>query len=186
MGWLGTGSAPSRRTMVAVLLAGFAFTAVSVQAQDAPAPAAPAQEDHFKFDTDAAVMTFYVKPDQTATFEQIWSWIRGGLAASEKPEHKAIADTLKVYKAAGAPTENGVVYFAVIDPVNKAQSYSPSPFLLFEAGIFDDATARKLFADIQAALNAIGPVGVNYTAAPMAPPAPATPDPAAPAAPPAQ
>jgi hypothetical protein len=185
MGWLGAGSASSRRTMVAVLLAGFSFTAVSVQAQDASAPAAqaPAAPDPFKFTTDAAVMSFYVKPDQTAAFEGIWSAIRGGLAASAKPELKALGDGLKVYKAAAPPTENGVVYYVVADPVDKTLSYSPSPFLLFEAGLFDDATARKYFEQLQAALNGIIPAGVNNAAPPVAPPPPAAaPAPAAPAA----
>jgi hypothetical protein len=171
--------------MVAVLLAGFSFTAVSVQAQDASAPAAqaPAAPDPFKFTTDAAVMSFYVKPDQTAAFEGIWSAIRGGLAASAKPELKALGDGLKVYKAAAPPTENGVVYYVVADPVDKALSYSPSPFLLFEAGLFDDATARKYFEQLQAALNGIIPAGVNNAAPPVAPPPPAAaPAPAAPAA----
>jgi hypothetical protein len=139
-------------------------------------------------------MTFYVKPEQTQTFENIWGQIRGGLAASDNPAHKTIAGVLKVYRAAGDPTDNGVVYFIVVDPVDRNQSYSPSPFFLFEAGFFDDPTARKMLADLQAALNGIVPVGVNYAAAPVAPPppaaapaAPATPaDGAAPAAPPAQ
>ncbi len=190
MGWLGVGSASSRRTMVAVLFAGFAFTAVSVQAQDAPAPAqeaqAPAQADAFTFSTDAAVMTYYVKPDQVATFEKIWGQIRGGLEASDKPELKAISSTLKVFKASGAPTENGVAYFVIVDPVNKTQSYSPSPFFLFETGFFDDATARQYLADLQAALNGIVPVGVDNAAAPVAPPPMAPEAPAAPAAPAAQ
>ncbi len=180
MGWLGVLSASSRRTMVAVLFAGVAFAAVNVQAQDAPAPA---QEDSFLFSTsDAAVMAYYVKPEQASVFETLWSNIRGGLAASEKPELKAIGSALKVYKAAGQPTENGVLYFVIVDPVDKAQSYSPSPFFLFDTGIFDDATARKYFEDLNASLNGILPTGVNYAAPPVTPPPPA----AAPAPAPAQ
>jgi hypothetical protein len=191
---LGVRSASSRRTVVAMLVAGFACTAVSVQAQDAPAPAAApaAQEaappDPFKFTTDAAVMTFYVKADQTSTFENIWSLMRGAAVGSTNPAHKAVGDSVKLYRAAGDPTENGVAYFVVADPVDKALSYSPV-FFLFETGAFEDATARKHLADLQAALNGVVPVGVTYAAAPVAPPplaAPAAPAPAAPAAPPAQ
>src|SRR5690606_1451029 len=101
--------------------------------------------------------------------EKIWGQIRGGLAASDKPELKAIGDALKVYKAGGEPTENGVPYFVIVDPVNKEQSYSPSPFFLFETGIFDDATARQYLTELQGALNGIVPIGVLYTAAPVAP-----------------
>jgi hypothetical protein len=185
--------------VVAILVAGFACTAVSVQAQDAPAPAAApaapaAQEaapppDPFKFTTDAAVMTFYVKAEQTSTFENIWSLMRGAAAASTNPAHKAVGESVKLYRAAGDPTENGVAYFVVADPVDKALSYSPV-FFLFETGAFEDAAARKHLADLQAALNGVVPVGVNRAAAPVAPPplpAPAAPTvPAAPAAPPAQ
>jgi len=184
MGSLGVGSASSRRTMVAILFAGFAFTAVSVQAQDAPAPAAaPAQEaaadDPFKFTTDAALMIFYVKPEQTAAFENVWGSIRGRLAASEKPDLKALGDSLKVYKAPGDPTPQGVTYFFVADPVSKSLTYSPSPFLLFEAGLFEDAEARTLFEQLNGALNGINPLPLNNAAPPIA--APAAP-PAAPAA----
>jgi hypothetical protein len=179
-------SASSRRTIVAVLFAGLAFTAVRVQAQDAPA-AAPAQApapaaDPFKFTTDAALMIFYVKPDQTAAFENVWGSIRGKLAASEKPELKALGDSLKVYRAPGEPTPQGYTYFFVADPASKQLSYSPSPFLLFEAGLFEDAQARALFDQLNGALNGINPLPLNRAAPAIAPAAAA---PAAPAAAPA-
>lgn len=210
----GAGSASSRRTMVASLLAGFALTAASVQAQDAPAPAAqdatapaqqgapadqaapaqPAQEDPFRFTTEAAVMSFYVKPDQTSAFENVWGQIRGRLAVSDDPQLKALGSGLKIYRVPES-TEQGIIYFVVADPVVQGVSYSPSPFLLFEAGLFEDAEARALFDQISPALNGIVPTGVNNAAEPIAPPpAPAEPaadpnapaDPAAPATPPAQ
>ena len=186
MGSLGVGSASSRRTMVAILLAGFAFTAVSVQAQDAPAPAAaPAQDaaaaaappadDPFKFTTDAALMIFYVKPEQTTAFENVWGSIRGRLAASEKPDLKALGDSLKIYRAPGDPTPQGFTYFFVADPVSKSLTYSPSPFLLFEAGLFEDAEARTLFDQLNGALNGINPLPLNNAAPPIAAPPPAAP-----------
>lgn len=180
---LGVRSAASRRTIVAVLFAGSLFAAVSVQAQDAPAAAAapaPAPPDPFKFTTDAAVMIYSVKADQTTPFENVWSQIRGRLAASEKPELKALGDSLRVYRVPGT-TEQGASYFVIADPASKTLSYSPSPFLLFEAGLFDDAQARTLFEQLNGALNGINPVGVNNAAPPVAP-APAAAAPAAPAA----
>lgn len=187
---LGVGSALSRRTMVAMVFAGLAFTAVSVQAQDAPAapaqetapapqaeaPAAPA-EDLFKFSSDAALIIWYIKPDQTAAFETVWNAIRAKLAASEKPELRELGDSLKVFKSTGEATPQGVNYFFVADPASKTQSYSPSPFLLFEAGLFTDEEARPLFEQLNNALNGIVPTGVSYAAATIAPPPP----PAAPA-----
>jgi hypothetical protein len=187
----GAGSAPSRRTMmVAGLLAGFMLTAVSVQAQDAPAPAGDAadqaaqpapQEDVFKFTTDAAVMSFYVKPEQTSSFENVWGQIRGRLAASDNTQLNAVGSSIKVYRVPEA-TEQGVIYFVVADPVVQGVSYSPSPFLLFEAGLFNDEEARPLFEQLNNSLNGIVPTGVSYAAAPVAPPpAPAAPAEGAPA-----
>jgi|GEM_PF-6415712 hypothetical protein len=186
----GAGSAWSRRTMMAGLLAGFAFTAVSVQAQDAPAPAAqdqaaeaPAQppaEDPFKFTTEAAVMSFYVKPDQTSAFENVWGQIRGRLAASDDAALRAHGDSIRVYRLAET-TDQGVLYFVIADPVSQNLSYSPSPFLLFEAGLFEDAEARPLYEQLMGSLNGIAPAGAHHAAAPIAPP----PAPAAPAADPA-
>lgn len=199
---LGVGSALSRRTMVAMVFAGLAFTAVSVQAQDAP-PAAPAQEtapapqaeapaapaeDLFKFSSDAALIIWYIKPDQTAAFETVWNAIRAKLAASEKPELRELGDSLKVFKSTGEATPQGVNYFFVADPASKTQSYSPSPFLLFETGMFEDAEARELLAQLQGTLNGINPLPLDRIDVtplpPAAPAAPAAPDaPAAPAAP---
>lgn len=176
MTWFGAGSAFSRHTMVAILFAGVALTAVSVQAQDAPAPAAaPAApvEDPFKFTSDAALIIWYVKPEQTAAFENVWGSIRGALAVSAKPELKALGDSLHIFKAPGDPTPQGVTYFFVANPASKTVSYSPSPFLLFEAGLFDDATARKLFEQLNASINNINPLPLNAAAAPIAPAAPA-------------
>ena len=68
MTWFGAGSAFSRHTMVAVLFAGVALTAVSVQAQNAPAPAAapaaPAApvEDPFKFTPSPGKILTYHPP----------------------------------------------------------------------------------------------------------------------------
>jgi len=175
MTWFGAGSAFSRHTMVAVLFAGVALTAVSVQAQDAPAPAAaPAApavpaDDPFKFTSDAALIIWYVKPEQTAAFENVWGSIRGALAVNAKPELKALGDSLHIFKAPGDPTPQGVTYFFVANPASKTVSYSPSPFLLFEAGLFDDATARKLFEQLNASINNINPLPLDAAAAPIAP-----------------
>lgn len=191
---LGVGSALSRRTMVAMVFAGLAVTAVSVQAQDAPAaPAAPAQEaaqpaqpaapveDLFKFSSDAGLIIWYIKPDQTAAFETVWNAIRAKLAASEKPELRELGDSLKVFKSNAEATPQGVNYFFVADPASKTLSYSPSPFLLFEAGMFEDAQARELLAQLQATLNGINPIPLSRIGITPLPPEPAAP--AAPAAP---
>lgn len=186
---LGVESAASRRTMVAMLFAGLMFTAVSVQAQDAPAPAAqeaqaPA-EDAFRIKTDAGIIIWYVDPAQTAAFETVWNAIRFKLSTSDKPELKELGDGLKVYKDTGEAGPQGVNYFFVADPASKVASYSPSPFLLFETGLFTHEEALALFQQLSGALKGYGTLHVAPIAVtPYTSPAPAA-DPAAPA-PPAQ
>jgi 2-oxoglutarate dehydrogenase E2 component (dihydrolipoamide succinyltransferase) len=199
MNVLGSGSASSRRTIVAGFLAAVLGAAVTAQAQQAPAPApaAPAQAepapapDAFKFTSDAALVVWVVKGDKTADFEAAWGEVLGKLAASGKPDLKTIADSIKIYKADGPATADGVTYFFDIDPVAKGATYNPS-FLLFSSGIYERDQALAVFNRINDAINPQGgirPIPIvrvgASAAAPMAPAAPA-PAPAAPAAPPAQ
>jgi 2-oxoglutarate dehydrogenase E2 component (dihydrolipoamide succinyltransferase) len=199
MNVLGSGSASSRRTIVAGLLAAVFGAAVTAQAQQAPAPApaAPAQAepapapDAFKFTSDAALVVWVVKGDKTADFESAWSEVLGKLAASGKPDLKTVVDSVKIFKADGPATADGVTYFFVIDPVVKTSTYNPST-LIYSSGIYERAQADEIFNKINGAINPQGgirPIPIvrvgASAAAPMAPAAPA-PAPAAPAAPPAQ
>ncbi|HVW05652.1 MAG TPA: hypothetical protein VHB78_11640 [Vicinamibacterales bacterium] len=197
MNVLGSGSASSRRTIVAGFLAAVLGAAVTAQAQQAPAPApaAPAQAepapapDAFKFTSDAALVVWVVKGDKTADFESAWGEVLSKLAASGKPDLKSVADSIKLFKADGPATPEGVTYFFVIDPVVKASTYNPST-LLYSSGIYERAQADEVFNKINGAINPQGGIrpialaGVHASAAP-APAAPA-PAPAAPTAPPAQ
>jgi 2-oxoglutarate dehydrogenase E2 component (dihydrolipoamide succinyltransferase) len=199
MSVLGSGSASSRRTIVAGLLAAVFGVAVTAQAQQppAPAPAAPAQAepapapDAFKFTSDAALVAWAVKGDKTADFEAAWTEVLGKLAASGKPDLKAIADGIKIFKTDGPATPDGVQYFFVIDPVVKTSTYNPSA-LLFDSGIYERDQALIVFNRINDAINqarGITPIPVVRvgTSGAMAPAAPAAPAPApAPTAPPAQ
>jgi 2-oxoglutarate dehydrogenase E2 component (dihydrolipoamide succinyltransferase) len=202
MNVLGSGSASSRRTIVAAgLLAAVFGAAVTAQAQQAPAPApaAPAQAepapapDAFKFTSDAALVIWVVKADKTGDFEAAWGEVIGKLAASGKADLKSIADSIKIYKADGPATPDGVTYFFDINPVAKASTYNPS-FLLFSSGVYEREQALEVFNRINGAINPQGGirpiplVAVGAGAAPAAAPAPAAPAPEAPApaAPPAQ
>jgi 2-oxoglutarate dehydrogenase E2 component (dihydrolipoamide succinyltransferase) len=195
----GSGSAWSRRTIVAGILAAVFGTAAVAQAQDAPAPAAPAQAeqpaapDAFKFTSDAALVIWVVKADKTGDFESAWGDVLAKLAASGKPDLKTIADSIKLFKADGPATPDGVTYFFVIDPVVKTSTYNPST-LLYSSGIYERAQADEVFNKINGSINpqaGIRPIPiakVGAGAAPAAAPAPAAPAPEAPApaAPPAQ
>ncbi len=202
MSLVGLMSASSRRTIAVLGLAAVFGVAPVASAQDAPAaPAAdqqqPQQEkDLFKFSSDAAVIMWNVKPDQTSTFESVWATIKARLDSTDKPDLKSLGDNLKMYKLLSDPGPNGVVYVFVADPASKTVSYSPSPFLLFESGLFEDAEARDLLEKLSNSLTpgaGISPVpAAPISAAPMAPAAPAAPAapeggmPSQPAAPPAQ
>ena len=91
-----------RNVMVAVLVAGGLSFATLASAQDpaqqppAPAPAAPAQPaqpaapqpNPFMFSSDAAMLTFFIKPDKAADFEKVMAKLHQALANSDKPERK--------------------------------------------------------------------------------------------------
>jgi hypothetical protein len=99
-----------------------------------------------------------VKPEGTADFESMFAAIKTKLAASDKPDLKALGDSLRIYKVEGAPTPDGQLYFFVADPASKTTSYGLSPFLLFNSGLFTRAEADELFKKVNTAiagLNAI-------------------------------
>ena len=114
----------------------------------------------------------------------MWSAIRARLLGTDKPELKALGESLRFYKWDIAPGADGVTYLFVADPASKTTSYSPSPFLLFNSGLFADQTeARALFDKLAASLTSVNPIGLVKLPAPApiapapaaAPAAPATP-----------
>lgn len=163
MALFGFVSAAGRRAVATVGLAAV-FGLASAQAQEpaapaqAQAPAQPAQqEDLFKFSTGAGYFQFLVNPAQAADFESVWTAIFTKLAASEKPELKEIGTSLKMYKADPQPGGNPqVTYLFVADPAPATQSFSISPFLLFESGLFERPEAEQLFAKISASVAGFG------------------------------
>jgi len=118
----------------------------SVWAQGAAAGApAAAPEDPMKFSTDSALMLYNVKPEKTADFEAMWAAIRAKLAASDKPELKALGDSLRIYKSTGAPNPGqGQTYFFVADPASKTTSYNLI-WILYSSGLFPRPEAEGLF-----------------------------------------
>ena len=177
----GGGSAWSRRAIVMFGFGAVLSTASMAAAQAAPAgqPPAPAAgqtpapaagqapgaaaapaADPFKFMSDSAAIIWIIKPEKTADFEAAWSVIRQRLASApaEKPELKALGDSLKIYKADVAPGADGVTYIFVADPASKTTSYGVSPFLLYDSGLFMRAEADELFNKLAATINRINPL----------------------------
>ena len=179
---VGLMSASSRRAIVLLgLVAVFAATS-SVRAQQAPAAGAPAPApaqapapppDGMKFSSDAALVIWSVKADQTANFEKVMAALKTRLSASDNPEVKALAEGMKLFKAAVPPQAGQPVsYLHRIDPASKTLSYNPT-FLLFEAKkadgmttIFERAEAKELYDLLIAAIDNLNPLPLNVVAAP--------------------
>jgi hypothetical protein len=90
-----------RRTVVTLaLVAGLAMASTAWGQAAAPqaAPQAAEQKDDFKFNAEAASIVWTIKGDKTADFESVWAGIRTKLAASDKPELKALGESFKIYK----------------------------------------------------------------------------------------
>jgi hypothetical protein len=144
------GSALSRRV---VLILGF----VAVLAMPQVASAQAAQEDQFLFKAPLGWILWQVKTANSADFESAWTAIKTKFAASEKPEHKAVASSLKMYKPEAPPVDApGVgqitMYYFVIDPASPTQSYNPTA-LLYETGdLFPRAEADAIFEKLKNSL----------------------------------
>jgi hypothetical protein len=198
MKWSGLASEFGRRAFTVLTLAGLLSAAVPAQGQQAPAAPAEGQaaagqatqqaapeKDDFKFSSDAVILLWAIKADKTADFESVWNTILAKLATSDKPDLKAIADTMKIFKVDMAPAPTGVSYIMMVDPVVPATSYNPVK-LLYNSGLFQREEADPLFAKLNGAQNGINPLPLMRVqrtageAAPMAPPA----APEAPAVPP--
>ncbi len=141
----GFSSAASRRSLVVL---GFAATLLAAphvafaQAAPAAAPAAQ-QQDDFNFSAaDAGMIIWHVPADKAAAFEEAWKAILAKLKASDKPEHKEIATTLKIYKPGSPAAGQPVSYFFVASPSSKTASYSPVN-LVFNSGLFGDPANPK-------------------------------------------
>jgi hypothetical protein len=147
------GSALSRRILV---ILGFAAVLAIPQVASAQAAAAP-QEDQFQFKTPMGWILWQVKTSNAADFESAWTAIKTKFAASEKPEHKAVASSLKMYKPEAPPVDApGVgqitMYYFVIDPASPTQSYNPTA-LLYETGdLFPRAEADAIFEKLKNSL----------------------------------
>lgn len=130
------------------------------QAPDAPAPAASAPGDPFRFTSPAALMMWTVKADQTESVELVWSVIGGRLAESANPELRALGSSLRVYKAVAPPDAKEATYFVVANPASTL-SYSMNPFLLFESGLFERPEAEEIYKLLQESVLAVEPIPMS-------------------------
>ncbi len=104
-------------------------------------PAAPAAADTAKpprltMDSGAAVLLYQIKPDQTATFEEMLGKVHAGMLKSDNPVRKQQLAGWKIYKAA-EPMGGNALYVCVIDPAVPAAEYDF--FMLLAEGLGPEA-----------------------------------------------
>lgn len=151
----------ARAIVVAGLCAGPAAAMAQTPGGAAAAPASPVQADPFRFSSDAAMISWNVKADQTEAFESVWSVIRSRLSASTNPALKDLGQHLRVFRVSVPSASKDVVYVFMADPASTTTSYSASPFLLYESGLFERPEAEELFKLLQGSI-------VSVTAFPLA------------------
>jgi hypothetical protein len=203
-------SVAGRRMVSGLALAGMLSVTAAASAQQAPAqtPAtegeagaaqgqaagqAPAAEppDGFKFSSDAVAILWYIKPDKIADFESSWTAIKARLSQSDKPDLKAIGDTIKIWKVDAPAGANGQPYITYVDPVVQTSTYNPMT-LLFSSGAFTREEAQPLYDKLLSSINngqiipmplvavqasAAAPAAAPSSTMPTPAPAPATPGP---------
>ncbi len=114
--------------------------------------APPAQTNPFMFGSDAAMLTFFIKPDKAADFEKVMAKLHEALAKSDKPERRQQAAGWKLYKAAEAGPSGTVLYVNIISPVLKGADYTISK-ILAEAYPQDVQQLFPLYRDAFAGLS---------------------------------
>ena len=110
-------------------------------AGQAPAAQAPAQPDKpaLTFKSNAGLLLVQVKPDQTATFEEIFTKLHAAMATTQNTEAKTLASSIKVYKAA-EPMDNNPLYVLLFDPTTPGAEAWPLGLL---AKMLTDDERRK-------------------------------------------
>ncbi|HEY8536498.1 MAG TPA: hypothetical protein VIL25_08605 [Vicinamibacterales bacterium] len=88
-------------------------------------PQQQAQQNPFSFGSDAALLTYLIKPDKAEDFELVMGKLHEALTFSDKPERKQQAETWKVFKAAEPGPNGAVVYYHLMAPVLKGADYQP-------------------------------------------------------------
>jgi hypothetical protein len=148
---------PVRRLMMITLAAlCVVLTAAAASAQEPAAAAAPAQPDPMKFSSGVAMVLNEIKPEKAADFEAVWSEIKAGLSASDKPELQQQATSFKMFKVGvDLPAGANHIYVLYIDPVPTV-TFDPVK-ILYESGAFEREKADELYKKLDGAYARINP-----------------------------
>jgi hypothetical protein len=93
-------------------------------AQPAPAPTDKPAEPKLGFTTPAGLLLVQVKPDQTASFEELATKLQSALSTTADPALKAQGAAWKIYKAS-EPMGGNALYVVVVDPAVAGTEYNP-------------------------------------------------------------
>jgi hypothetical protein len=143
----------TRRIVIGALVSTLCLgVSIAEARQAAPAAAAPAGQapDQFMFTTDAGQVIFQVKPAAAADFESAWGEIKTKLAASDKPDWKALGDSMSLWKVAsvGAAADAPAIYVLQVNPASKTLSYDPGKILFATGGLWERAVADPIYKKI--------------------------------------
>jgi hypothetical protein len=132
-------------------------------------PAAYAQEaaqapQKLTFAGDVALWTVAIKPDKTASFEQIMTRVRDALAKSSDASRQKQAAGWKVMKIEKPLPDGNIAYVHVISPVVKDADYTVMQ-ILYDAFPEERQALYESYRDAFAAnlSLATGPVAVDLT-----------------------
>jgi hypothetical protein len=101
-----------------------AVVPLSLFAQDPPAQPPAASAPKLGFTTPAGMLLIQIKPDQTATFEEMLSKLRAGVAKTDNAALKTQLSSWKVYKASEPMgTDKNALYVVVTDPATSNAEY---------------------------------------------------------------
>jgi hypothetical protein len=101
-----------------------------------PPAADTAKPPRLTMNSGAAVLLYQIKPDQTATFEEMLGKVHAGMLKSDNPVRKQQLAGWKIYKAA-EPMGGNALYVCVIDPAVPAAEYDF--FMLLAEGLGPEA-----------------------------------------------
>jgi hypothetical protein len=134
--------------------------------QQPPAAAAPAapKEPRLALAGATGIFTFVIKPDQTASFEELMGKVKDALGKSENPVRKQQLAGWKFFKATEMQGTNAI-YVLVLDPAVPAAEYDPlvvlSESLGATAGTPENQELLKKYAAVFAGLSRLNltPIG---------------------------
>ena len=124
--------------------------------QGTAASPAGAKEPRLSLSAPAGAFMYVIKPDQTATFEELMGKVRDALGKSENPVRKQQLAGWRGYRAT-EPSGANVLYIVLVDPTVMAAEYDPLVILAeslgTEAGTPENQEMLKKYAAVFAGLN---------------------------------